>query len=172
MRIRMKKTVLIILVFGLILFVVNLMIMFFIGVVDYSQTFQTSYERTDTHEQIIRTSWAELQTKSSFYHIANRPTCPGFVGLFITRKGRLDYEYGMFAPSFESHIDRSKNYEIKEYYVNQYLIQTAENNEEFGIYIPLQNDMKWPLIIWPSTTAKELRQEIINITTTANYNIH
>ncbi|MER3330241.1 MAG: hypothetical protein RIF34_11725 [Candidatus Kapaibacterium sp.] len=143
--------------------------MIFIGNIDYSLTFGTEYDRTGD-ERITRTSWTELRTTTKLVNIATKPTCPGYVGLFITNKGRIDYEYGMFSPTLEAEYEL-ENYQIQEDSVNGYFVRTAQKDGEFGLHIPAQKDMNWSLTIYPSSTAFELQNELVNAATTANYNV-
>ncbi len=100
-----------------------------------------------------------------------KPYCPGTYGIFLTNKGRLDYEYGMYSPNFEPDYYEYENYQIREDSVNGYLVRTAEKDGEFGLHIPAQKDMSWSLTIYPSSTAFELQYELVNAATTANYNV-
>jgi hypothetical protein len=74
----------------------------------------------------------------------------------------------MFSSTLEPDYE-FENYQIQEDSINGYFIRTAENNGEFGLFIPAQNKMKWSLTIYPSTTAYELRDELVEAMTTANY---
>lgn len=154
-------------VIGIVFVTINILVIIFIGNIDYSLTFKTGYDQNGG-QRIIRTSWAELRTTTLLYNIATKPTCPGYVGLFITKKGLIDYEYGMFSSTLEPDYE-FENYQIQEDSINGYFIRTAENNGEFGLFIPAQNKMKWSLTIYPSTTAYELRDELVEAMTTANY---
>ena len=146
----------------------NFLVYFFIGDINYSQTFGTQYERTE-NERITRTSWIELRTTTKLVNIEMKPDCPGIYGIFLTPKGQLDYEYGMFGPSFEPDNYEYEYYQIQEVTVNGYFIRTAKKEDEFGLYIPAQKTMQWSLSIYPSTTAYELRDELVKAATTAKY---
>ncbi|MEQ9466456.1 MAG: hypothetical protein RLN88_03540 [Ekhidna sp.] len=169
MKKRIRKIIVRLLVIGVVLITLNFLVVIFIGNINYSRTFGTEYDRTG-NERITRTSWSELRTNTRLLNIELKPTCPGYVGSFLTKKGLVDYEYGMFSPTLEPDYEL-EDYKILEDSVNGYFVRTVENDGEFGLYIPTQQDMNWSLTIYPSSTAYKLRDELLNAVTTANYNV-
>lgn len=170
MKKKIKKITIRLLVVGAVLASLHVLAALFMGDIHYSHTFKTEYRQTG-NDHLMRTSWVELRTNSRLLNIEYHATCPGFVGAFLSTNGLVDYEYGIFAPSFEPDDSEYETYQIQADTVNGYFVQTVEKNGEFGFYISMQKEMKGSLTIYPSTNANELRNELLKAATTADYKV-
>lgn len=121
------------------------------GNINYRRTLTTSYNSSPKKGwQIVKTSWGTLETPSGWIHIANYPTCPGYVGSFLTLRGIVSYDYGMYAPSYEkNNYSDDEKYRVTVESLDNREIKIIRNENEVGIHIPLQDDMKYGFTIYP-----------------------
>ena len=156
-----RKPILILAGMFLLWFSVQSAILLKFGDVSYQLTFETNYQKQNSDSYIMSTSWANIPTNEKFINVANRPTCPGFVGNFmISASNLVYYEYGMFSPQLSTFVE--DGFESRIDTLNGRIIHTVFKNAETGFIIPWQDDMSHSFLLYPSNYGTEHRTELIN----------
>ncbi len=141
-----------------------------LGDISYSRTYNTIYNPSGS-QFLTRTAWAELKSNRKIVNLELIPSCPGHVGYLVTHLGFVHYEYGLYAPPLIQHTQTS-GFMIQVDTINGYFVRTIRKDGEFGFHIPKQKGMKWGLTIYPSSTASKLDRELMEVATTAKYDLY
>jgi len=166
----LKKAVKWILGIGLLMTMVHYVLTIRFGNINYSDSISTHDHSNDQNEVIITTSWAKLITDKKWLHISYHPTCPAHIGSLISFDGVLNYEYGIFVPSYDSLSPPGpESYQTEMDTVNQVVYRKITSKTEFGVFVPQQNNMKWDLLIYPSSTGHKNKEELLKMIQTATY---
>ncbi len=143
-------------VISLIVFLGYLAIDLTIGI-NYTETLKTEYRNsTKSNQQIIETRWATFETPKYWKNFALHQTCSGYVGVLLTNKGLIDYEYGIMASSylgdheFETSVDT----------LNNLVFAVSKKSGETAIYIPPQKEMIGGLTFYSSETNTEVLEQL------------
>ncbi|MEP2447111.1 MAG: hypothetical protein ABJI69_07780 [Balneola sp.] len=110
---------------------------------DQKGTFSTKYESIpDSNSQIIETDYFLIHTPDNWIHILHGHGDEGDpYGIFITGKGIISYEYGLFGPLYEKD-DQIYEYEVEKEFFGRFTVNIATNQKnETGIAIPAQFEM-------------------------------
>lgn len=122
--------------------------------IDYKETLRTKYHNTD-NGQIIETTHFKILTPKNWIHIFQGYGHEGDAGgFFITGKGKINYEYGIFANPFE--VDSISVFQQDSMTLNRFTIFIGKNEiDEYGIHIPRQHEMELPFSFYMSKSCNE-----------------
>lgn len=134
--------------------------MFFFGGIDYKGTFSTKYESKGNAKKII-TQHFEIVLPKRWFHLFRGYGEEGeAIGTFLTKSGKLEYEYGIFSNPFE--IDSIFVFSRDSIIANRFIVYIGKNeNNESGIYIPRQHEMEFPFSIFMSSFCSNHLNEIV-----------
>jgi hypothetical protein len=132
----------------------------FFGDIDYGETFSTKYVKTGA-KKTISTSHFEIETPKNWIHIFHGYGEEGeAIGTFLTRNGKLKYEYGLFSNPFE--IDSIFVFSRDSLNANRFKVYIGhDNSKESSIYIPQQYEMEWSFSIFMSQACTDNLGDII-----------
>ena len=135
----------------LILFLIHIGFVFLFGGIEYKGTFLTKYEKRNKLQNII-TQHFEIVTPKNWIHIFR-----GYgeaIAAFLTKSGKLEYEYGIFSNPFN--IDSIFVFSRDSIITNRFIIYVGKNdNNESGICIPRQHEMEYPFSILMSQACSD-----------------
>ncbi len=127
--------------------------------INYKETIKTKYH-TEGNYQIIETSHFKIMTPKNWIHVfqgygEEANAC----GVFLTGKGKIEYDYGFFTDSFE--VDSIFVFNQDSMTLNRFMIFIGENeNNEIGIHIPRQHEMEFSFSFFMSKACKENFKEL------------
>ena len=138
----------------------HIVLTIYLGRIDYGGTLDTKYQRNDS-TKTISTNYFKIETPKNWYHVFHGYGEEGTpFGLFLTPKGKMEYDYGYFPPSFE--IDSIFTFSAQTITANRFEVRIAINNKnETGIFIDQQNEMKWPLSFFMSEACTKNLNKIV-----------
>lgn len=150
-----------IIIFASVLILI-LLISFFSNEINLKGTLSTEYiQISDSDSQIIKTDFFEIETPKNWIHIFGGYGIEGEpYGRFMTGKGMISYEYGLFAPDYNEDSDVDQ-YKVDRIQFGRFQVNVARNNEnETGIAIPRQNEMQRMLTFYLSESVTNNYQEL------------
>lgn len=148
----------------LVIMVLQLLIYIQYGSIDVKGTLATQYHNTkNPSQQIIETQHFSMLTPKHWVHVLGGYGTEGNpFGSFITRKGIIHYEYGLWSPSYQQYSQQFEN-SPEERIINRFNIQIIQNKkEEKAIIIPMQNEMKYPFCFYMDRSIANNFDEIIS----------
>ena len=144
----------------LFIFFIHIGFVFYFGGIDYKGTFSTKYESKGNAKKITTQHFAIVLPKG-WFHLFRGYGCEGeAIGAFLTKSGKLEYEYGIFSNPFE--VDSIFVFTRDSLMANRFIVYIGKNeNNESGIYIPRQCEMEFPFSIFMSSFCSKNMNEII-----------
>lgn len=144
----------------IVIFVIHVIFIILFGRVSYKETIATKYSKSDTC-QIISTKHFEIVTPPDWIHIFH---CYGeegeAVGSFLTKHGKVRYEYGIFSNPFE--VDSIYVFSRDSFIANRFTIYIGrDETTETGIHIPPQHEMEWPFSFFMNQACTDNLDELI-----------
>mgnify|MGYP001769808362 CR=1 FL=1 len=145
----------------IILFLFLTLLIAILTQIDIRETLKTNYHNHN-NAHIIDTKHFNIITPKSWIHISNGYGEEGeAIGSFLTPKGRLIYEYGMFANPFD--VDSVFVYSLDSLKAGDYVIRIARNNKnETGITFFDKNTMEWPFSFFMSNSCTKNLSQLIS----------
>jgi hypothetical protein len=146
-----------------------LMLMFFAckkhGKNNIDEAYKTEYlETSNPDTKKIKTAFFIVETPKNWHHVFNgHGNEGGLVGQFKTDNGTINYEYGLFAPSY--HAEASLNeYIVEKKQINNLLVYlTKSKKNEMNIFIPKQQNMSYPFSLYLSKSVFKNYDELIKV---------
>ena len=154
-----------ILIIGVVTLALYIITVFIYGPIHIKGTLGTKYHQLEnSSDKIIETDFLKLRAPSDWIHIFSGYGVEGDpYGSFQTKNGVIHYEYGMFAPIYEKD-NEVYGYKVRKEQVGKYEVNIATNQEnEMGIAVPAQHEMKRSLTFYMDDAVTDNYQAIIKI---------
>ena len=156
----MKKYLKWVILITLIILGVHIVLNFIFGSIDYKGTLSTKYIKNDSTQTII-TKHFEIETPKNWIHIFQGYGSEATAGgMFLTKSGMIEYEYGPFSNPFE--IDSIFVFSRDSLIAGRFVVYIGRNeNNETGIYIPRQHEMELPFSFYMSKACTDNLNDIL-----------
>ena len=144
----------------LIFLAIHISLVLIFGGIDYKGTLSTKYEAKGNLQKIT-TQQFEIVLPKGWFHLFGGYGIEGEAfGRFLTKSGKLEYEYGIFSNPFE--VDSIFVFSRDSIVANRFTVYIGKNeNNETGIYIPRQNEMEFPFSFFMSSFCTKHLNEIV-----------